>query len=79
MPDRFRFSEAYDPPPADRPHPSEYMDDPDVTLTLTITVPRENAIEAVDALNETLNTLAREDVLNDDYDDAWAWTGVPDA
>lgn len=48
-----------------------------MTLTLTITVPDENVTEATDALNETLNTLAREDVLNDDYDDAWAWEKSP--
>jgi len=44
------------------------------TLILTITVPDENnEVEAIDAINETLNTLAREDVLDDDLDDAWSW------
>jgi hypothetical protein len=43
------------------------------TLTLTIKVPAENADEAIDAINETLNDLARTDVLHDDYDDAWSW------
>ena len=47
------------------------------TLILTIQVPDENnEVEAIDAINETLNTLAREDVLNDDQDDAWAWQVV---
>lgn len=45
-----------------------------VKLNLTITVPVENVNETVDAINETLNDLAREDVLNDDYDNAWEWT-----
>jgi hypothetical protein len=43
-------------------------------LTLTITVPDENVEEAIDALNETLNTLAREEVIDDDCDNAWAWS-----
>jgi hypothetical protein len=43
------------------------------TLTLTIYVPPENVAECVDAINETLNDLARNDVLIDDFDDAWKW------
>ena len=44
------------------------------TLTLTIHVPTENTDEVFDAVNETLNSLAREHVLVDDTDDAWAWS-----
>lgn len=42
-------------------------------VTLVIHVFEDNEEELIDALNETLNSLAREDVLNDDYDDAWEW------
>ena len=44
------------------------------TIHLTIHVPTENVEECVDSINETLNTLARNDVLIDDFDDAWKWT-----
>lgn len=46
-------------------------------ITLLVRVPEENIAEAVDALNETLNSLARDDVINDDFDNAWEWKGVP--
>ena len=46
------------------------------TINLAIRVVQENLSEVTDALNEVLNVLAREDVLNDDADDAWAWSGL---
>lgn len=45
----------------------------DTLVTLTVRVHIDNKDELVDALNEKLNTLAAEDVINDDFDDAWAW------